>query len=579
MKSIREFAAILGRRRKRVALATLFGIVFLGVVWSLTSSSLLQVTTGASASASSADSARQRSVIRIRFEAEPSNLNPWLHSSIYSHFISGYIYDSLLEQDPVSFEWHGRLAETWREQLETLPSGEQKLRFTFRLREAARFHDGRPVSADDVAFSLAAIRLPQLKSPLVSYYSDIDSVRVIDSKTVEVTYKRPYWMARKHVGELHILPRHIFDPQNLIEKNPDAFADGLKKVSAQQLPIGSGPYSVVDWQRGSQLILQRRERVGDAYPNAASTIVFKFIPDHSAALLSLKNGEIDFIPRMDAELFESELQKADSKTRFQSATYYTEYLDFIAWNLKREFFSDRRVRQALAYGALDKKEFLSTVLNGRGVEVTGSQYYFGPAYNHEVKPIPYNPSKARELLAQAGWIDRNGDGTRDRNGVEFKFQLSLRAGNRLARQRAAVIQQTLAQLQIKMEIREMELGAFAAAVSKRDFDACSLGWQLEKESDPFQLWHSSQVGEDGSNLPGLSIPEVDRLIEKSRSMMDDTDRRKLIQQIHVILYEEQPYLFFFCRPNLAIYSSKLRDVRFYPVRPGYRIEEWKKAAE
>ena len=312
----------------------------------------------------------------------------------------------------------------------------------------------------------------------------------------------------------------------------------------------------------------------DAPSEQSRRIVFCFVNDHRAALQDLIDGKIDMIPRLDVQLYEEARQNPDLNARFTCESYYTTYFDLVAWNLRRPFFQDRSVRQALAYGAIDRKHFLETHMANQGILVTGSQYFHGPAYNHRISPHPFDQARAEALLIEAGWVDHDGDGIRDKDGCKFSFRLLLREGNKLARDRAEIMRVTLSRLQIHMEICELPSVPFWQAIRDRDYDACSVGWMVESESDQFQLWHSSQTGASGSNIACLEDPRVDRLIERTRGELDEAERHRLFHELHALIHEEQPYLFFYCRPNLAIYSNRLKNVAFHTRRPGFHISDW-----
>jgi peptide/nickel transport system substrate-binding protein len=514
------------------------------------------------------------STVRLSFEVEPDTLIPLLQYTHHTHEIAEYIFDSLLKQDPDTLQWRGNLARSWSEELITAADGRPRHRFLFHLRHNARFHDGHPLNAEDVVFSIWAAANPYINWPLGSSFADIEGCRAIDHFTVEVIYAHPYWMARKHLGELHILPRHIFDPENLVTLFPEDFAHLFRGQSALELPIGSGPYQVTRWQRGHELTLQLTESASEHLAEVPYRIVFHFFSDYTHAVEALFAGQVDMIPRMDWQLCRELRQNAEFAGRFECRPYYTTYFDLVAWNMQSPFFRDRRVRQALAYGALDRQHFLQTHLDNQGILVTGSQYYFGPAYNHEIQPHPYDLAKAKALLEEAGWADRHSDGILENGGSKFRFRLILREGNKLARERAEAMRESLRQLKIEMEIDELPNLAFWLALRNRDYDACSVGWMVEPESDPYQLWHSTQVGASGSNLSCLQDPRVDRLIEQSRSELDDQQRHQLFHQLHALLHQEQPYLFFYCRPSLAIYSPRLKGLISHAQRPGFRIDRW-----
>ena len=289
---------------------------------------------------------------------------------------------------------------------------------------------------------------------------------------------------------------------------------------------------------------------------------------------ALKNGEVSFLPTVTAEQFEEETKDREFLANFAKVEYYTGGFNYIGWNMRRPPFDDPKVRLAMAYGALDRQEFLDRVLYGRGVIVSGYEYYYGPAYDHSILPHPFDPEKAKQLLLEAGWYDRDGAGVRDKDGKPFQFELLLPSGNTVAERRAALMKENLRKLGIDMAVRELEWATFLENINDRKFDACGLGWATSIEGDPYQIWHTSQKENRGSNFVGFGDADTDRLIEESRTMIDDAQRRKIFFQVLRIMHEQQPYLFLYATPNLGIYSKRYRGVKLYKVRPGYDLSEW-----
>lgn len=553
----------------------------------------------------------------VRFNAEPDTLNTWLSTSdAYAQYIAGYIHNSLLRQDPETYEWQGSLAERWIEEdvvvkkdgtklrgkVSANPAGDsgpvelktssggtirlardqvQEVRrgvsFTFFLRRDVRFHDGKPMTATDVKFSFDTIKNEYVDDPsLRTYYNDLESCEVLDKYTVRLTYSKQYWKAIEFAGGFEILPKHIYDPDNLSQKDPKAFGKQFNESPYNRKPIGAGPYKFEKWDTGSQVILTRNDDYWDMVRRGhLDRFVFRFISDPVAALQSLKNGEVDFIPtRINAEQFEEEMNDPALLKRYAKIEYYTGGFCWIGWNMQNPVFEDVRVRQAMAYGAVNLQEFLDRIMYGHGITVTGIQYYFGPAYNHDVRPYPFNPEKAKQLLLEAGWYDRDGDGLRDKNGMPFRFEFLIPSGNDIYRRRAALMKENLRKLGIDMTVRELEWATFIQNITDRKFDACNLCWAGSLESDPYQIWHTSQIGNHGDNFVGFGNAETDRLIEQSRITIDDAERHKIFFEFHRILYETQPYLFLYLQPELGAYDKRYRGVKLYRVRPGYDLTEW-----
>ena len=550
----------------------------------------------------------------IRYGAEPDSLNFLLSGSgAYAQYISGYLYNSLLRQDPETFEWEGSLAERWIEEdivvkkdgehvrgVVSEPGGEtgalsvqtssgsitvprqeiEEVRkggsFTFYLRRDVRFHDGEPMTAADVKFSFEIIKNEYVDAPSIrNFYNDLESCEVLDDYTVRMTYSKQYWLARDVAGEIVVLPRHIYNADGLQEKDPEAFGKRFNESEYNRKPIGTGPYQFESWETGLQVFLKRNDDYWDVPRRGhLDRIIFKFIIDDVAALQAFKNGEVDFVPRLNHEQFQQETNTSDFLQRSVKAEFYTPMFRYTGWNMRRPPFDDPKVRLAMAYGALDRQEFVDKVFYGRAIIVSGSQFFFGPAYDHNIKAYPFDPDKAKELLLEAGWYDRDADGLRDKDGKPFQFELLMPTGIATYRQRAALMQENLRTLGIEMSVRELEWATFVENLNDRKYDAISLAWASNLESDPYQIWHTSQTENRGSNHVGFGNEESDRIIEQSRVTLDDEARRKLFFELHRIQHEQQPYLFLYMVPNLGVYDKRFRGVKLYKVRPGYDLTEW-----
>jgi peptide/nickel transport system substrate-binding protein len=175
------------------------------------------------------------------------------------------------------------------------------------------------------------------------------------------------------------------------------------------------------------------------------------------------------------------------------------------------------------------------------------------------------------LLESVGWKDHDGDGILDKDGVPFAFEFLLSAGSKFGEQLATILQENLKQVGIGMNIRKLEWAVFIQHIQQHRFDACSLAWSLSWESDPFQLWHSSQA-EKGSNFVGFKNEEADRLIETARKEFDPEERTRLYRRFHEITHEEQPYTFLFTTEALVAVARRFKNVQVYPM--GLAPREW-----
>ncbi|NLI82349.1 MAG: peptide-binding protein [Deltaproteobacteria bacterium] len=483
--------------------------------------------------------------------AEPATLNPITATDAYASAINGHVYESLLRRDEKTLELEPLLAESW-------DVSEDHLTYTFHLRKDVRWHDGRPFSARDIAFSFERIRDPKVDAAHQrNYYQDIDKLEVLDDHTVRFHYKMPYFRALEVCGSIDIVPAHQFVAGEDFNSHPIG-----------RSPTGTGPYRFLRWETGKEIVLVRNEDYWGGKPHL-HRIVYKIITDRTVALQVLKQRGLDFLSLLPIQWMRQTQGKRFEES-FIKVKYYQPSYSYIGWNNRRPLFADKRVRRAMTM-LLDRELFVKKVLFGLGTVVSGTFYINSPEYNRAVLPYPYDPSAALSLLKSAGWEDRDGDGILDRDGRPFVFEFIISSGSKIGEQLATILQENLKQAGIRMEIHKLEWAVFLQRIDGRNFDACTMGWSLGWESDPYQLWHSS-MAEKGSNFVGFRNEEADRIIEEARREFDAQMRRKLYHRFHEILHDEQPYTFLFTAEALQAVSRRFHNVNVYPM--GLYPREW-----
>lgn len=488
--------------------------------------------------------------------AEPDTLNPLISTDAYASRIQGFLYDTLIERDNLTLEWKPKMADRW----EISPDRRQ---FTFHLREGIRWHDGIPVTIEDILYSYQRIMAPQVDAPhLRVYYQEIEKVEKIDDRTVRFTYKRPYFLALEFCGTISIIPKHLYD-------NGEEF----NSHSQGRRPIGNGPYRFVRWETGKKIVIERNEDYwGKSIGRTPDIrgISFEVVSEDTVALQILKKGGLDFAGLRPIQwVRQTDSQKFNE--HFKKYEFYTPGYSFIAWNMRRPYFSDKRVRHAMTM-LVNRENILKKLNFGLGEIVTGPFYAKSQDYNPEIKPIPYNPGEARGLLKEAGWEDHDGDGILDKNGVPFRFEFLIASGRRFAERLASILKEDLKKAGIEMEIRQLEWALFVKNLDDRKFDAVTLGWVFGVEQDPYQVWHSSQA-EKGSNFVGFKNSEADRIIEEGRQEFDRKSRAALYQKLHTIIDDVQPYTFLYTSPYLVALDRRFGNVNVYPG--GMDPLEWK----
>jgi peptide/nickel transport system substrate-binding protein len=201
----------------------------------------------------------------------------------------------------------------------------------------------------------------------------------------------------------------------------------------------------------------------------------------------------------------------------------------------------------------------------------------------EIPKYPYDPEKAKALLAEAGWKDTDGDGILEKEERDFAFTVLTNAGNESRAKTAAIIQQNLSAVGVKMEIRTLEWAAIRTLewaafinefVDKRKFDAVILGWSISQDPDQYDIWSSKKTGPKELNFVGFANDEVDRLLEEGRRTFDMEKRKKAYYRIQEIMAEEQPYVFLYYPDSLPVVHRRIHGIEPAPAGISYNFIKW-----
>jgi peptide/nickel transport system substrate-binding protein len=467
-----------------------------------------------------------------------------------SHEAAGYVFNGLVRYDK-DLKLEGELAESW----DVSPDGK---RITFHLRKGVKWHDGAPLTSDDVMFTYRRMIDPRTPTAYGEDFRQVKRATAPDLRTFVVEYARPFAPALASWG-MHILPKH------LLEKYPD-----ISKSPLNKKPVGTGPYRFVEWKTGEKVVFDASPDYFEGKPYI-SRVITRVIPDQATMFLELKSGGVD-VMTLTPPQYVRQTETAEFKKNFNKYKYTASGYTYLGFRLSHPFFKDRRVRQAIAHAA-DKKALIDGVLLGLGQEATGPYKPGTWAYNPNVRKYPHDPLRAKALLAEAGWKEK--DGALVKDGQPFEFTVLTNAGNEARAKTAAILQQNLAGVGIRMKIRTVEWAAFINEfIDKRKFDAVILGWNITPDPDQFDIWHSSKTGPKELNHVGFANPEVDRLLDEGRSTFDLEKRKKAYFRIQEILAEEQPYVFLYVPEALPVVHNRFRGIVPAPAGITYNFIKW-----
>lgn len=481
-------------------------------------------------------------------------ISPIVSSDAYASQVHEYVLESLLTRNPDTLEWSGLLAKKW-------DISKDGLTITFQLREDIVFSDGKPMTSEDVVFSFKFVMNEGIKAPgLRAYYEKIKSVEANGKYEVVFQYKEPYFEALGLAGGMSVLAKHFYEPY--MTKTEDF-------NKSKGLLIGTGPYRLADprsWtpdKAGVDLV--RNTRYWGPVQAPYEKIIWKIIQNDSARLTTYRNGELD---TYSARAVEYKALKDDKQLMDKSHSF--EYMSptagysYLGWNQSRDgkptLFSDKRVRQAMTY-LTDRDKIISDIYLGYA-EVAISP--FSPRSKQHDKSLVARKgdiAKAKELLAEAGFKDSNGDGLLESaDGKDFEFKLVYFQGNEDTKRIVLLLKDMYAKAGIKLIPEPTEWPVMIEKLDNKDFTAITLGWTSGVETDIYQMFHSSQTKTNGNNFINYKSDELDGLIDEARKTVDETKRMTLWKKAESVFYEDQPYTFLTRKMSLTFLDKRFKNL-------------------
>ena len=451
-------------------------------------------------------------------------------------------YDDALNPRPY-------LAESWE-------VSEDGTRLVFHLRPDVYWHDGERTDAEDVAFTWMRVTDPETGFPNATFWSryvaGAEGVEVIDSLTVAFTLE-------PHAG--------FMDPWRVVAIMPEHLLGDVPPAELGQhpyhrtCPVGNGPFVFREHRLDEQWTFQ----ANPAFPEALGgrpwldRYVYRVIPEETTLLTELLTGGIDVY--IQARPDHAERIEASETTRLEAYPFRT--VNFLAWNARRPPLDDVRVRRALTLG-LDRETLVAALLEGYGTIANGTVPPFHWAYDPSVGgDDDYDPESAAALLEQAGWSDRDGDGTRENAaGEPLAVTLTYNAGNQQRADIAGIFQDQLTRIGVDAEVEVLEIPALVARVldpSVRDFDGVVFGWVTEFALDDRALFSSSREMEPYA-FAGMHDARVDELLDRIADTPDRDEALPLWREYQRRIAELHPYTFLFFPDRLDGVSTRLNAV-------------------
>ncbi len=484
---------------------------------------------------------------------DASNLIPMISSDSSSHQIAGMLFDGLVEYDKTISHLEPRLAKSW-------DGSEDGLAITFHLRQDVRWTDGVPFTAHDVKFAFDTIRDPNTLTAYAEDYRQVDRFELLDDHNFRVVYNKPFAPALASWGSTMVLPKHLLEGQDI---NTTDFGRN---------PIGLGAYKFESWETGTQITLSANHDYYRGRPYV-ERVVYRIIPDLATQFLELKSGGLDMMGLSPVQ-YRRQTEGNAFRREFNKYKYVGNGYTYLGLNLKLPMFQDVRVRRAFAH-AIDKQELVDAVQLGLGQPAYGP-YKPGTVWANENLPrFEFDPKKARALLEEAGWVDTNGDGIREKDGEKLSFEILTNQGNDVRLKTATIVQKRFKDIGVDARVRVVEWSAFINEfLDKRRFEAVILGWSLSPDPDQYDIWHSSKTDGKEFNFVSYANDEVDEILEKARRTFDEAERKSLYDRLQVILAEEQAYVFLYVPDSLPVVHNRFHGIEAAPAGITWNFHQW-----
>lgn len=440
------------------------------------------------------------------------------------------------------------LAERW----DTTRVAPDSLELTFHLRRDVRWHDGRPTTAEDVRFTFERTRDPEVASPLgsaLTHYAP--EVVVVDPHTLRLRL-RPHAEFLDVWAQMAIMPEHLLGDVPVDQLARHAFGTTQ--------PVGNGPFRFVRRTMGQEWVFEAnpdfpQELGGRPY---LDRLVYRVIPEQTTLLTEFLTGGVDLYLALNPAQVQQVESSADARVLSAPATLWTS----IAWNTRLPMFDSPEERRALSM-AIDREQLVQAVLQRHGE--SGRSPVTPGHWSFEKSPrtaLPYSHDSARQLLAQAGWADRDGDGIlEDAGGRPFRFTLKAPAGNKAREDVLQVVQAQLRSLGIDVRPSLIEGGTLIGQLSRvpRDFEAVLMGWSDGLRKDDRQMFHSRNL--DGPmQVANFSNPRVDQLLDTLDLVVDREQARPLWREYQELMAQEAPHSVLYYPQRLLAVRNRIQGV-------------------
>ena len=469
--------------------------------------------------------------IAIYAGPSPKSLNYYLDNNVFSAEVFGALYESMLGGDPLTMEDTPGLAEKWS-------ISEDKQTFTFWLDPEAKWSDGKPITAEDVAWTFDAIMNPENMTGVHKVALEtFDKPEVLGPRAIRFHAKEVHWRNLNAIGGMQILPKH-------------AYAGKDFDLINFEFPIVSGPYRLGEIKEGIYIALERREDYWDRKSPRMQgvgnfqTLKFRIFEDRENAYKAFLKGDIDLFPIYTSRIWVNETtgDRFAKNWIVKQKVVNSNPIGFqgFAMNMRRPPFDDLRVRKAMAH-LVDRPKMNATLMY--------NQYFLHKSYYEDLwddkhpcpnKPVSFDKAAARKLLAEAGYKANPETGLLEKDGKPLRFQFLSRSQS--SQKFLSIFAEDLKDVGVDMQIDVKDWAAWSKDMSEFNYQMTWASWSAGVRKDPEGMWDSREADrESGNNINGFKDPKVDALIEKQKTIFDITQRNDIVREIDGMLFDANPY--------------------------------------
>ncbi len=396
--------------------------------------------------------------IVIHVEAEPAILCDLVEHDAWSRWImENQVSETLLLQDPWSGAIGPRLAEKWQADAQAV---------TLHLRAGVSWHDGKPFSSADVAYTLGRARDPKVGADQRADLEPISAIETPDAQTVVLKLGKPAPYLKQALAHISIIPKHAYEGKD------------LRRAEASRAPVGTGPFKFVEWKPGEQIVIARHDGYWGQKANL-ERVVFKIARDKQVAWELYKRGELDVMWKLPTVRTAAETA-GDARLAGHHMLVWTPRAYFFAvYNTRRGPLADARVRRALTH-LIDRDRFIKIAFDGHARMVTGPYPPGTPSYDPMIAPHPYDPKAAIAALKAAG-VEK------------LKLTFLLTAGSKTVEQLATLVKEDFARAGVELELATVDFAVLLERLRQHSFDISSLQWSMSMEQDNYKLFQSTRA--------------------------------------------------------------------------------------